>query len=136
MKTLIVFYSYSGHTKAKALEYAALESADTVEIKDVHRPGKLKAYTSGCFASMRGKAWPMESLSADLAAFDSLILFSPVWAGNPPPAVNALLEQLPKGKTMSVKMVSAGGHSSCKERMEAVIKTKGCILDDFEDIKG
>jgi hypothetical protein len=65
-----------------------------------------------------------------------LVLLSPVWAGNPPPAVNAALELLPEGKTIDVKMVSASGKSNCKERLESVIKAKGCVLDGFENIRG
>jgi len=135
MKTIIIFYSYSGKTKTKANEYVVKESADIAEIKDVKRPGKFKAYTSGCYAAMKGKAWPIEPLNIDWAAYDKLILLAPVWANNPPPAFNALLELLPEGKTVSVKMVSASGHSNCKERIEAVVKAKGSSLDSFEDIK-
>ena len=135
MKTLVLFYSYSGKTKAVAKELAAKDSADISEIKDAKRPGKPKAYVAGCFAAMRGKAWPIQPLEADLAAYDRLILLSPVWAGNPPPAFNAMLEQLPEDKTVAVKMVSMSGKSSCKERLEAAIKAKGSVLESFEDIK-
>ena len=136
MKTLVVFYSYTGHTKALAQELAAKEPAGLAEIKDVKRPGTLKAYTFGCFDAIRGKARPIRPLDADLRAYDCLFLLSPVWAGNPPPAVNAFLTSLPEGMSVSVKMVSASGKSACKERLEAAVKAKGGVLDGFEDIKG
>jgi len=135
MKTLVIFYSYTGHAKARAQSLAAKEAADIAEIRDVRRPGSFKAYTLGCFASIRGKRWPIEPVSADMSAYDRLILFSPVWAGNPPPAVNALLEKLPGGKAVSVKMVSGSGKSGCKDRIEAVLKSKGCSLEGYEDFK-
>ena len=135
MKTLVIFYSYSGHTKVIARELAAKEAADIVEIKDVKRPGKIKAYTLGILAVAKGKAWPAMPLSADPAEYDRLILLAPVWANNPPPAVNGFLERLPEGKTVSVKMISASGKSGCKERLEAIIKAKGGELESFEDIK-
>jgi len=135
MKTIVIYYSYSGHTKKIAKELAAKESADIAEIKDIKRPGKLKAYILGCFAAMRGKAWPVKPLDADLSEYDRLILLAPIWAGNPPPAFNAMMELLPNGKTVAVKMVSASGKSSCKDRLETVIKAKDCILESFEDIK-
>ena len=47
MNTLVSFYSYSEKTKAIGVELAAKESAVLSEIKDVKRPGKLKAYTVG-----------------------------------------------------------------------------------------
>ena len=106
-----------------------------VEIKDAHRPGKLKAYSLGCFASMRGKAWPIGPLNVDLAAYSRVVLFSPVWAGNPPPAVFAFLEQLPTGKAVSVKMVSGSGKSRCKKRIETILKAKHCALESYKDFK-
>ena len=135
MKTLIIFYSFTGNTKTLAQELAAKESADIAEIKDISIPGKLKAYTLGCFAALRGKAWPIQKLDVDLKTYDQLLLLSPVWAGNPPPAIYALLEQVPKGKTVSVKMISASGSSRCKTRIEEKIKAKGSTLQDFDDIK-
>jgi len=134
MKTLVIFYSYSGCTKALAATVAA-EGHDTVEIRDARHPGKFRAYSVGCFAAMRGKAWPIQPLDAELAAYDRLILLAPVWAGNPPPAVNALLERLPEGKAVWVKLVSSSGKSSCKARLEALIAAKGCSLESFEDIR-
>jgi len=135
VKTLIIFYSYTGNTKTLAQELAAERYADIAEIKDVLHPGKLKAYSLGCFAALRGKNWPIQPLNVDLKAYDNLLLLSPVWAGNPPPTVNALLEQLPKGKTVSIKMVSASGSSRCKARIDEKIKAKGSTLRDFEDVK-
>jgi len=135
MKSAVIYYSYSGHTKKIAEELAATESAEIAEINDVKRPGKLKAYISGCFAAMRGKAWPVKPLDVDLQEYNRLILLAPIWAGNPPPAFNAMLELLPNGKTVAVKMVSGSGKSSCKDRLEAVIKAKDCVLESFEDIK-
>jgi len=135
MKTLVIFYSYSGKTKSIAGEIAAKESADIIEIKDAKRLGELKAYTTGIIASMRGKPWPIQPLDVDFTKYDRLILLAPVWADNPPPAFNALLEILPEGKAVSVKMVSMSGKSNCKERVEASITVRGGVLESFEDIK-
>lgn len=136
MKTLFIFYSYTGNTKRLAQELLAGDiDADITEIKDIRRPGKLKAYSLGCLAAMRGKAWTIQPLEVDLTAYEHLTLLAPVWAGNPPPAFNGIFEQLPEGKTVSIKMISASGNSNCRERLEAVIKAKGGILNSFEDIK-
>ncbi len=135
MKTLVLFYSYSGNAKRLAQACADKEEADLVEIKDVRRPGKIKAYTLGCFAAIRGRAWAIQAIEKDLSAYENLIIFSPVWASNPTPEVNALLEILPGGKTVSVKMVSGSGQSSCRERLEEKISAKGSKLESFEDIQ-
>jgi len=135
VKTIVLFYSYSGNTKAVAEKLAAKETVDVAEIKDAKRPGKFKAYTAGCFAAMKGKAWRIQPLGVDLSAYDRFILLSPVWSNNPAPAFNAALEMLPHGKSVSFKMVSSSGKSSCRERLEAAIKAKGGVLESFEDIK-
>lgn len=135
MKSLIIYYSYTGNTRAAARELAAKESADMVEIKDVRPYSRLKAYSLGCIAAIRGKAWPIRTMETDPSAYDRLILMSPVWAGNPPPAFHALLAQLPEGKKIVVKMNSAGGQSNCRERIETAVKAKGGILEGFEDIR-
>ena len=135
MKTLVLYYSYTGHTKKLAEGLAAKESVDIAEIKAVKRPGVLKAFTAGCFAALGGRSWPIQPLDTNMAAYDRLILLIPVWAGNPPPAINALLEQLPEGKSIDIKMVSASGESKCRERLEAAIKSKGSTLKSFENVK-
>ena len=135
MKTLILYYSYSGKTKAIAEKLAAQESADIAEIKDAKRPGKLKAYIGGIFAAGLGKAWPILPLTVNLAGYDRLILLAPIWANNPAPAFNSVLKLLPQGTVVAVKMVSMSGKSDCKERLEAAIRAKGCTLESFEDVK-
>ena len=135
MNTLIIFYSFSGKTKAIATEMAIKEAADVTEIKDAKRPGKLKAYTVGIFAAIKGKAWPIQPMDAEVSKYDRLILLGPIWADNSAPPFNTLLERLPEGKTVAIKMVSASGKSNCKERLETAIKQKGCVVESFEDIK-
>ena len=134
-KTLIAFYSYSGHSKALALACAAKESAEILEIRDIERPGTIKAYTAGCYAAMRGKAWPIQPLGVDLSEFARVILFAPVWAGNPPPAVHAFFGLLPEKITVSVNMVSASGRCGCKGKLEAALQARGCTLEGFENLK-
>ena len=135
MKTLVLYYSYSGKTKTIAEELAEKETADIVEIKDAKRPGKLKAYIAGIIAAGTGKAWPIQPLDVDLTKYDRLILLAPVWANNPPPPFNAMLEKLPERKSVHIKMVSMSGKSDCKERLDAKIKVRGSTLDSFENIK-
>ena len=136
MKTLVLFYSFSGHTEAIAKELAEKESADIAEIIGVRRIGKLKAYTAGIVGAIRGKAWAILPLEVDWDKYERLILLAPVWADNPPPVFNAALGLLPEDKTVAVKMVSASGKSKCKERIESAIIAKSCTLESFEDLKG
>ena len=134
MKSLVVYYSYTGHTKAIAQKTAESESAEIAEISGVTRPGIVKALFFGCPAAIYGKSWPIKPLSADLKAFDRIILLSPVWAGNAPPTVNELIKNLPENKTVTVKMISSTGRSSWKKHLEPVLSAKKCVLESYEDI--
>ena len=135
MNTLIIYYSYTGHAEKTALELAKIEEADIVQIEDESRPGKLKAYTVGCFGAIFGKEGQIKPIKCDLSLYERFILVSPVWAGSTPPAVNTVLHQLPQGKEIIVKMVSMSGKSECKNRLEKLFKVKDCILVSFEDIR-
>jgi len=135
MSTLVIYYSYSGSTRKIAEELSKKESDDIYEIKDIRPLGKLKAYTAGIVASIRGKPWPIKPPDIDIAKYDKLIMLAPVWANNPPPAFNAMLEYIPKGKAISVKLVSASGKSKCIDRLESALKSKGSTLESFENIK-
>jgi len=135
MKSLVLFYSYSGNTKKIAEQLADKEKADIFEIKDLKRPGKFKAYTAGCFAAMRGKAWPVTPVTVDIKKYGRIIMLAPIWAGSPAPAFNAALDLLPSEKAVSFIMVSGSGQSSCKEKLKEIVESKDCTMEGFEDVK-
>ena len=80
--TLVLFYSYSGNTKGAAKALAKQEHADLLTVKDLKRPGTLKAYSLGCYKAIKGKAWEIAPLAADLNAYEKIFILSPIWAGN------------------------------------------------------
>jgi flavodoxin len=134
-KKLVAYYSYSGHSARLATQIANQESADSLEIKDKRRPNKLKTFFVGCPKSISGKPWAIEPLSKNVSEYSEIILVSPIWASNVPPAVNAFLEQLPSGKTVSAKLVSSSGTSNCTARLGNVVKAKGSTFTGAENVK-
>jgi len=136
MDTLVVFYSFTGHTRAFAQNQARGEGADLLELRPVKPVGKLRAYTAGCFATMKGVSWEVQPLGTDLAAYERFVVCAPIWAGGVPPYVNSFLEMLPAGKAVRFKLVSGSGQSKCRERLEEKLAARGCKLMDLEDIKG
>lgn len=135
MKKIILYYSYSGHTKAEAQKLAKAEHAELREIKDVKKPGKIGAYLRGCPAAMGMKSWPIQPLGVDLPDYEWIVLMAPVWAGHPAPAFNSAVDILPKNAKVTVVMVSGGGTSSAKDKIAAKIAEKGCELVAYRDIK-
>lgn len=135
MKTVIVYYSFTGHTAALANALGKELRADLVEIRDRREHGKFYAYTIGCIKALRMAKGKIQYMAADLSAYDTIIIMSPVWAGHTPPAINRVLDYLPEGKDVEVRMISASGESQCKEKVQTLIEAKGCKLTSFIDIK-
>jgi len=135
MKTIIVYYSYTGNTKCIAEQYAKAKKAELYEIKDQKRPGTFSAYAAGCFRAMRQKATPIQAVDVDFSSYDKIIVMAPVWAGHPAPPFNSLIALLPKGTAVELNMISASGESGGKDRVIAFVESKGCAVTDYVDIK-
>ena len=135
MKTLVLFYSYSGNTRKLAKVYAEREHADILEVKSIEKPGRLKVYTAGCFAAITGKGWPIRPLSPDWTLYDRVVIYAPVWADNPAPYIYTALKLLPSGKSVEFRMVSASGSSRCRASLESIVRKHDCTLTEFKDIK-
>ena len=136
MKTAVVYYSWSGHTRTLAEARAKKESAELFEVKDETKPGALKAFTAGCFASMRMKRTPTQPFKAPLGEYYRIIIMSPVWAWHPAPAILTAFDALPSGKEVVVVLVSGGGKSACMEKVQALVEFMGCKLAGYEDVRG
>ena len=135
MKILVIFYSYTNHTRELAQDKAKAENADVCEVKEIKPSGKLKTYTLGSFAAMKQKKAAIEPITADLNQYDKLIIMAPIWAGMQAPAMNNILEMLPSGKEVEVILVSASGTSRAIENIRSTVESKGCKLVKCEDVK-
>lgn len=81
MKTLIVYYSRTGHTQEVAEAIAAELEADIVRIEDIaDRTGALGYLRSGLDALL-GRSASIHPTEADPADYDLVIIGSPVWSG-------------------------------------------------------
>jgi len=135
MKTLIVYYSYTGVTAKMAKELAKKRGADLFEVRDIERPNVLKAYTAGCVAAIKWKSWPVEALPQNMEEYDLITIMAPVWAGNPAPEINNAFEALPRGKKIEVIMVSTSGKSGCEQKIKEILNKKGCVLVRFRNVR-
>ena len=57
MKTLVVYYSYTGKTATVAKAVAAETGAEIRPVEDLKRPSMLAAYFSGCFKARTDASW-------------------------------------------------------------------------------
>jgi len=131
MKTLILFYSYSGNTREIANKKAIELNADIEEIFDVKRPN----WFNGSWYAMKRCKTPIKPLNSNLNDYDTIILMSPIWASSPMSALNSVIDMLPSGKEIQVMMVTGGGNSKdSKDKTIEFIKEKGCEVVSYVDI--
>jgi flavodoxin len=131
MKSVIIYYSYSGNTAAATIAIAGELGSDVIQIEDVKKPGKFKAYIHGAFAARKEKSWPIKPLPIDISRYDRVFIGGPVWWGKQPPEVNAAIDQLSFAGKKVVVFVTLGGSSS-KEALEAMarhVQLKGGIVE-------
>ncbi|MBE7450705.1 MAG: NAD(P)H-dependent oxidoreductase [Kofleriaceae bacterium] len=82
MRTLVVHYSRTGTTRALAHQLADALGADLEELRD---PTPRRGLGGGCAArgmrARRGTLVPLAPLRHDPAAFDLVVVGTPIWAG-------------------------------------------------------
>ena len=132
MKTLILFYSRSGNTRALAMKKSKKLGADIEEIFDVKKPSVISAI----FRAQMRKRTEILPIKSNLEEYDKIILMSPVWSAHPVPAMNTVIERLPANKKIEVIMVSAGsGTRKSDEETKKLIAERGCEVIEYTDLK-
>ncbi|MDD3622586.1 MAG: flavodoxin [Methanofollis sp.] len=94
MKTCMIFYSGTGQTRALATGAAEIVGADLVEVRDRAEYSKTTMYLKGVPRARRGEEAEIEPTEIDVGAYDLVAVGTPVWAGNPTPAANAIIAAL------------------------------------------
>lgn len=80
MKTLVVYYSRTGNTKKVADELAAALKADVEELKDGKNRGGPIGFLLAGREAMRKTPVDLQPLAHDPAAYDLVVVGSPIWA--------------------------------------------------------
>lgn len=116
MKTLVVYYSYSGNTKNIAAHIAKELSADMAVIETVTPyEGDYNAVVDQGQNEIRnGYKPPIKPINVDLSQYDTIILGTPVWWYTFAPAVKTFIESYDlSGKTIYPFATNGGwlGHT-------------------------
>lgn len=136
MKTVVIYYSYTGNCKKIAENIAKKDNAQLVALKETKKRNKFNAYVIGSFSAMKQKETNLEPISVDLNNFDEIEIVMPLWAGHPAPAMNNIIALLPRDKEVSVTIVSGSGNSgNSKENIARQITMKDSMLVFYQDIK-
>jgi len=135
MKTLVLYYSFSGRTKKEAEKLAAKVGGELCEISEVKKRNLFTAFIPGCPQALGRKATAIRAPAVKLEDYDRIYIGAPVWASSPAPAFNAAVNMLPTGKEVGVFLTSGGGDTSkSAEGTKKMIKDKGCKVIEYKDI--
>jgi len=127
MKTLVVYYSYTGNTEFAARVIAQELKADLRRIEDAEEHSRACVYTFGILSALRGARGAVKPMDFTVGVYDRVLVGSPVWAGSPAPAVNTFIARTDfAGKTVIPFATSGGGGSAgALKKMSARIARRG-----------
>jgi len=135
MKTIILYYTLMGSTKAYATKKAEELGADIEEVVQVKPYNLFTSYLFGIPKVFRRKPVPINPLQADLLQYEKIILMSPIWAGAPAPAINTVLQALPEGKQVEFFLLSQGsGSAKSADKTMEIARARGCEVTGYTDI--
>ena len=90
-KTLIVYYSRTGNTKAVCESLAKEIDADIVEIKDLKNRMSKLGIIGGMFRTILGMRTKIFPEKIDMTNYSSVVLSSPIWAAKVAPALRTAI---------------------------------------------
>ena len=132
MKSIVIYYSYSGNTKAVAGILVELLSGkgqvDQIELVALDEPRLFFAQCKRAFSRARAK---IGEANFDLSGYDLICLGSPVWAFGPAPAMNTYLDKCSgiEGKEIILFATygSGAGKERCLDYMQGLLAQKGAL---------
>ena len=107
MKTAIVYYSMGGNTAWAAGQLAARLDAELIALTPVKAyPDRgARKFLRGGRAAMLGETPAMEPYNFDAAAYDRIVLGTPLWAGRISPPLRSFLKE--QGAALADKPLAA-----------------------------
>jgi len=137
MKKLALYYALDANSKRMAQEKAKELKADLLlEIRETQQRSKFNVMTSGVFEAMRGKKSEIEPLDVDFNDYKIIIMFMPVWGGNPAPAMNTVIDLIPEGREIQLYMTSSKGESmKSADNTSNEIQKRGSFVTKYVDLK-
>jgi len=130
MKSVIIYYSYSGNTRkvTEGLAGALKEKGpvDLIQLKALDESNSFFGQCRRAFWRVRAK---IESVNFDLAGYDLICFGAPVWAFAPAPAMNTYLDKCVgiEGKEIILFTTygSGTGNGRCLNYMQDILSKKG-----------
>jgi flavodoxin len=136
-KTLIMYYSLTGHTKEMAEKQAKKYNAALVEVKEAKKRSKLNAYLKGCVQARKQRSTMIDEVNVDFSNYDHIIIGAPIWWGFPAPAFNSIVDMIPSGKEVDLFFLSGSGSTAkTRNKIKKVLSRRNLKVSKYMDLKG
>lgn len=118
MKTLVVYYSRTGITKKVGEMIAEQLACDLEPIEEDKDRMGAKGFLLSCYEALCKKIPPIRTTGRDPAAYDLVILGTPVWAGKMASPIRAYLEEKEDFLPAAAFFSTSGGSGGFKVMQE------------------
>lgn len=127
-KSLVVYYSRSGHTRSLAKRVAHALGADIEEIKTSapYEPGAV-GYFRALLHSALGRTPAIQSSAKNVNDYDLVVVASPVWGSAPAAPVRSFLKAH-QGEFRKVAFVASQGGTAGRVRLFRLMQ-EACALE-------
>ncbi len=132
-KILVAYYSKTGNTERVAKDIASGLGADLEKIIDQKDRSGIFGFIFGGRDAMKKRGTKIGILNYDPAAYDLVIIGTPVWASNPVPAARTYLEEN-KSKIKSLAFFETSGGTAPEKIavfIEEVVGGKAAVIAGF-----
>ncbi len=138
MKSIVLYYSYTGHTKKVAEKLARTQNAEIIEVKTKRHKSRFMTYLVDCPRARMRKNAAVQPITQNLKEYGLITLLAPVWSWYPAPAVNTMVQWLPAHANVQVVLVSGGGPGATKKSEEGtrkLLKKQGCKVLSYKEAR-
>ena len=130
MRSLIVYYSYSGNTKKLAEHLCAyLRQRGQADIVELKAQDESESFLGQCRRAFWRKRARIEPINCNLSSYDLVCFGAPVWAFAPAPAMNTCLDQVQNIQNKEIVLFttygSGTGNNRCLNYMQSILAKKG-----------
>jgi flavodoxin len=109
MNCLIAYYTRTGNTEKVAKSIAEEFNADLEKIIDKKKRTGIIGWIRAGYDAVRGNLTEIETIEKEPNMYDLIILGTPIWAGNPTPAIKTyILDNKEEFKKIALFSTSKG----------------------------
>jgi len=134
---LVVYFSLTGKTKLLACEIAKILNCNIEEIIDLKERRGLLGFLRSCFDAVKENFTEIKPLQISFEKYEHIIICSPIWAINLPPAVRTFVKYFSdRFKSVSFFCTMGGfGDKKVFLKFENLCSKKPVICASFKQIE-